>query len=867
VFARARFRIGLVTLTLALLLLVMASGAAAALPRTYTVQTVQNPEFAIAPANAIQGRFGVAFINAGDLNGDGKDDLLVGTDEHGGPFAGTVYEISGADGSPIRRLSPPDGGGSGNGAAWGGYVGRLGMTSGSAPFSDLGSCPGGSASQTCPNGTIGAPDGIPELLVTALGVDVPFDTTGLTCEEAAAQNLTGTLVDAGRAYVVDGATGAVLKRLEMPPCDLAQQSLRGPVKPAFGRTVLTPAGLPPCAGNMGIGSCAAYPYAVRAGDRNGGNGAASCSAGGNCPDIVVSASDYFETGATANPQSDCASSAANQCLQAGRSYIFDGESIAGTDPAVPDDSPTVEIKNPAAQADELGATTNHNRENLGYSIEPVGDLGKCSLTNAGSEPPGAFCRKSNGMPDSTTAPDGVPDVVISSHRTDDFGMWDAGVALLFDGASGTLLATYRHPEPQPAALFGFSNYNQPAIGDVGSGTNPDSYQAAMRQNNPYTGGGRGYVMNGNFLQGGSPNGISFASFADPTPNPSEDFGTSSGGVGNVAGAETSPALDSRNEVMIGAYGPHNPGTDTYIVNDVHLFSPITEQELQRFESPDQQPGAGFGNALAPLGDLNGDGFLDYAIGASLYNEPGAAAAGRIYIFRSDNSPAPTTGAPAAVSLAGRAVELNAAPDAVLPGRKATLTGRVDAFANQAACQPGQDVELQERPRSSPDYTTLTHVTSDASGHFSFTIAPGATRFYRAILAQSDVCLGTASDRASVVVVQPVRVSRARLHLRRTGYIRVRISCPSNSDGRCTGVLTLKTTRAISTGRGRAKVLKLGEEAFRVPVGRAAVVKVLVPKGFRPILRRLHRVRVRATATNRDRSGVEATSRATVTLTA
>src|SRR5215208_1279086 len=325
----------------AFVLVTIASSAFAAqgLPRTYATTTVSSP----APTSA--GRFGVALVNAGDLDNDGKDDVLVGTDEHGGAFAGTVYVISGADGSTIRTLQPPDAGGSGNGSAWGGYVGRIGHNRGSAPFDDIGSCPGfnGTPSQTCMSSNssivgnaMGAPDGIPDLLVTALGVDVPY--TG------------GTYVDAGRAYVVDGATGAVLKRLEMPDADLVQQAaISGPPKPAFGRTILAPAGQPPCAGNMGIGTCQTLPAAVRAGDMQGGNGATSCSSGGNCPDVIVSASDVYETGATANPQSDCATanggSAGNQCLQSGRSYIFNGESIAGSDTTAIDKAPNTTIKN------------------------------------------------------------------------------------------------------------------------------------------------------------------------------------------------------------------------------------------------------------------------------------------------------------------------------------------------------------------------------------------------------------------------------------------------------------------------------------------------------------------------------------------
>jgi hypothetical protein len=731
----------------------MAAVASAALPRTYQVQTVKAPN--LDAASAVEGHFGVALVNAGDVNGDGKDDVLVGTDEHGGAFAGTVYVLSGADGSIIRSMPPPDANSSGNGVAWGGFVGKIG---------DLGRCTGGTPSVTCP-ATIGPPDGVPDELVTALGVDVPFSGGG-------------TLVDAGRAYVIDGATGAVLKRIDMPDADLVDQSTKTspPPKPAFGRTILSPAGLPPCAGNMGIGTCPSMPNAVKIGDMNGGG----------VPDIIVDASDFYETGATANPNSDCAAGGpAAQCLQAGRSYWYSGEAIAGSNPSVIDNTPYVTVKNPAAQADEIAATTNHNRENLGYSIEPVGDLGKCNNSPGGTNGPGARCLKSTGPADSTASPDGRPDVVISSHRTDDFGMDDAGQALLFDGKDGTLLATYRHPEPQPASLFGFSNYNQPAIGDVGSGTNADVYQAAMRQNNPDTGGGRGYLMNGTFLQSGSPNAISFATLNDPTPNPSEDFGTSSAGIGNVAGAETSPALDDRNEIMVGAYGPHNPGTNPSVINDVHIFSPITEQELQRLNPPDQQPGLGFGNALAPVGDLNGDGFLDYVIGAGLYNDVSSngnpvSKAGRIYVYRSDNSPPPTPPAPTpagsaagsqatpgsttstvAVIQNGRSVDLDVSRHAIRRGQRLKVAGDVESLTSSRTCEQRVPVELQRRVPGRVPYQTFKRLTSSRAGRFSSSFKPTRTYLYRALVRQTTQCLASVSARERVTVTKARSTRRSR----------------------------------------------------------------------------------------------------------
>jgi hypothetical protein len=723
-------RVGLAGFVIAVLL--SAAPSQAGLPRTYQVQRIDSPN------PTIGGNFGIAMVNAGDLNGDGEDDILVGTDEHGGD-EGQVFVISGEDGSTLRTVDAPDpdaGGAGDTKSSFGSYVGKL---------SDIGSCPSGpDGAGICSEAAIGAADGTPEMLVAALGVDV-----GFVDRDAPGTNV--TLTDAGRAYVLDGATGAVLKKLQMPVADLDEQqdAPGGAKKPAFGRTILNPASQFGPTAPDGSGP-AIPPLAVRIGDMN---------AGGQ-PDIVVGASDYFETGATAHPDSDCASAPGNECLQAGRAYVYYGEAIAGSDPDLIEDTPDMVIKNRAAQADDLTSPVNFNRESMGYSVAPVGDLGTCN-TNPGF---GFFCPNAN----STGTADGQPDVVISSHRTDDFDMYDAGVAHLIDGVTGSVLYTYRHPEPQPASIFAFTNYNQPAFGDLGSSTTPDVYLPAMRQNNPFTGGGRGYLMNGAFKQGGSPNAISFASLDDPTPHPSEDFGTSAAGVGNLVGA--SDGLDGRNELLVGAYGPHNPGTFTDIVNDVHMFSGLSELPLQTIAAPDQQAGSGFGNALAPLGDLNDDGFLDFAVGAGLFDGSTGADEGRIYIFRSDDSPAP---APApvptppsgggqgttATTRAGRTLEVEVSKVRVRRGRRVRLRGLLEAFSNEGACESRQQVELQVRRRGRIRYRTFRRVTTDTDGDFAATTRPRRTAFYRARVPQNAECDGAVSPREMLKVIARRRANR------------------------------------------------------------------------------------------------------------
>ena len=125
----------LLSLALPLALAAVAAGpalAAPGLPRGYQVQRVDSP------SPTAGGDFGIGFVNTGDVNGDGKDDILVGTDEHGGG-PGQVFVISGANGATIRVINAPDPGGSGTASSFGSYVCNI-------AYSD--SCPGGSSGVT-----------------------------------------------------------------------------------------------------------------------------------------------------------------------------------------------------------------------------------------------------------------------------------------------------------------------------------------------------------------------------------------------------------------------------------------------------------------------------------------------------------------------------------------------------------------------------------------------------------------------------------------------------------------------------------------------------------------------------------------------
>jgi len=819
-----------------------AAPASADLPRTYRAVLIENP--APSPGD----RFGDGLVNAGDVNGDGKDDLLVGIDEHA-TVEGEAFLFSGADGSLIRRIPPPDPdvvnasvmGNPDNPAAFGTQVGKI---------ADIGSCPGfaGQPGQDCAASAAAidaALDGVPDQVVSAIGVDV---------NDAAGD-------DMGMAYVIDGASGAVLKRLRMPPGDRAEQAANSPGAsqgPGFGRTIISPSGQPPCAGFGGLAAkapgsatpCAYNPAMfVARGDMDGGAR----------PDIGIGASDFTDAGGGAGASDNpvCTTT----CFQTGRYYVFRGEDLAGLAPSQPLEDSYYTIKNPMAQNDTADINSRFHREALGYSVAPVGDLGACN--NAApiadvADPATYFCL--NGA--NTVTPDGRPDFILSAHRTDWNGMGDVGVAFAVDGATGRIMDISRPTEPQQSAIFAFSNYNTPAVGDLGSSAAPDVYLSAMVQDVQHRAQGRGWVLTGDFRSGGA-NHYEIAVLDDPTPHQIGNFGTSSAGLGDIVG-------DFHNELAVGAYGPHAPQVVDDVPSDVHIFSPPREDVVQTIADPAAQAGSGFGRALAPMGDLNGDGFLDLAVGSGGYDAgapqncspcpPSTPAQGRIYLMLSDNSPAPPAPGPAAgAALAGRTLELVANRARVRAGRPVTLRGTLEAFANEAACRAGQAVAIQRRAPRATGYSTLGQATTDAVGAFSFTTRPTDPSVYRARVAQTSQCLGAASTPERVAVLRPARVVSTRATLSRSRLVGVRVACPAG-ETRCAGSVTLRTAGRVGGARRT-----LGKQAFRVPAGGRRTVRLRVSASLAQLLQRRASVPVAAVVVSRDAEGTTVTTRSRLTL--
>jgi hypothetical protein len=826
-----------------------AAAQAPGLPRTYDVVRADSPS-----AGNLD-TFGFEVINGGDLNGDGIDDLLTsqGTrilNDGAAAENGEVLVVSGADGSVIRTIPAPEpetASGTGltenRSAAFGFFVGSIGRNAQAAPFTDLSSCPGGNtdADPFCDAATVGPPDGIPDIVASALFVD--------RASPAAAD---GVAEDIGRVYVIDGATFTVVKRLDMPQADvddladeteqLSATSAPARARPWYGRTVLNPMGATPCAGNFGVAPCPSTPEPapVRRGDLDGAG----------LPDIVVGASAYkYEESEGTNPACDD-TAAVDTCIRSGRLYMFRGENIVGTSPDTALSTASWNIVNPYAQADVDNPDTRivNQLELFGHSVAPIGDIGTCnSAPNAAGFCPSA---QLNGNAD------GKPDVLVSAFRVDyptsgpdNPQDYDVGVAVAIDGATGAVLQTYRHPDPDTGSIFGFTITNQPAVGNAGGTAAPDIYLPAPGQDtDEHRGEGMGFMLNGAFLVTG--NNVDLQRFRSPKPYTGLNYGATAAGVGNVAGDSVF------NEILIGAF----PGRG---VSHVAFHDPITGAALQTIDDPDAQELSAFGVGLAPMGDINGDGFLDFAVGAGRFDRAGLSDAGRIYIMRSNNTPLPVApppppapppapppppAQPEAVASAGRTLELVASRTRVRRGSSVRLTGTLEAFSNAAGCQADQDVEIQRRSVRTAGYATIARVRTDAGGNF--TAAPSTTRtsFFRARVAQSAACAGAVSAREQVDVTPAIRVLTSTARLTSSRTIRLQVDCRTD-DGPCNGTVKLRTAGPVA---GRKRTLPTA--SFQAPGNRRRSVTVTAGSRTAALLRRAGRVSMRAFVVGRDANG-------------
>ncbi len=505
------------------------SGADGSLLRTFTTP---NPQ--------MLAQFGLS-VAAGDLNNDGKADVIVGAGNETvgvNTSEGRAYAFSGATGGLLFTFSTPNH----QASAQFGYSVAAGDTNldskADVVVGSIGETVAGNSAQgrvyvfsgadgsvlrtlTTPN-----PQVLAQFGVSVAAADLNADSRADIIVGAEGENV-GTNAAQGRAYAFSGATGAVMYTTTSPR--------------------------PQANGFYGI--------AVAAGDVNGDGK----------PDLVVGASNETVNG---NPGQ-------------GRAYALNGVTTA-----------------------LMLTVTSPNRF---YSTES----------------PVAF---GNSVATGDVNLDGKSDVVIGAPQ-EIVGFYSGqGRVFVQSGANRSNIYTLTTPSPQSNARFGQSV----AVGDTDGDGKPDIIVGAYNESlGAFTGLGHVYVFSG-------ATGLLLRTLISPNPESGEHFGIA------VAAGDTNN--DGKADIIVGS--PNETVGGTAQQGRAYVFSGATGGVLQTLVSPNPEANAHFGLAVAG-GDVNNDGKADVVVGSTGETVAGNAGQGRAYAFSGlDGSLLRTLTSPASPQPAG-----------------------------------------------------------------------------------------------------------------------------------------------------------------------------------------------------------------------
>ncbi len=247
---------------------------------------------------------------------------------------------------------------------------------------------------------------------------------------------------------------------------------------------------------------------------------------------------------------------------------------------------------------------------------------------------------------------------------------------LYSGATGQFLRTLVTPTPAPGgrcgdAVAGLPDVNGDGRGDVVVGASAESSAGTLGSGQVHVFSGATGVRLRTLVSPGREAGGGFGEAVSAVPDvnqdgradivvgaPREDPGSSpidngrayvySGATGSLLLKLLPPSSESeddfgdavaglpdlngdgRGEIAIGAHDA-DPGTAPHNSGRVHVYSGATGLRLFTLASPAQTDDGRFGSAVASVPDTNANGRADIAVGAEGEGSP--ATAGRAYLFR------------------------------------------------------------------------------------------------------------------------------------------------------------------------------------------------------------------------------------------
>ena len=652
-----------------------------------------------ATGEAQEDRFGWDVGSAGDVNGDGYDDVIVGAEGHDS-FRGKIYVYHG----PLAQQEA-DWTATGTGA-----IDRLGTTVGPAGdvngdgFSDgVVGAPGANADGKLETGKVylylGSPRGLAASPAWSATGERSYDAFGAVAGPAGDVNGDGydDLVistsghddDTGKVYVYYGGPDGLSGNTANWTATGANQGDR------FGSA----AGLAGDVNGDGYADLVAgaegYPnedsygkvYVYYGSSTGLTAGPADWSASGENPGDRFGAVTGTAGDVNRDGYSDLAIGAPGRNTQTGRAYVYHGSATGlGTGPAdwtVTGDAPydyfaaalgTIGDVNGDGYAD-LGigawghdghdtdtgqayafagsvsglsttaiftATGTSGGDRFGAAVGTAGDVngdGYAELivgawgqdnaaggvyvyrgSNTGLEATALFTATGENPGDRfgaavSTAGDvngnGISDVIVGAYGYNAFDAAGVGRAYVYHGTTSGLAVNASWSSTQPPPTRGYGSTVGTA-GDVNGDGYTDVLIGSYGHDDYYT--GKIYVYYGS-ATGLNPGSADWIAVSD---SPGDEFGRTAGAAGDVNG-------DGYADVVIGAYGHDDYTGKIYVYYG--SATGLTPGPAD-WTSLGENRGDRYGRVVSPAGDVNGDGYADVIVGAEAYN----SSRGKAYLY-------------------------------------------------------------------------------------------------------------------------------------------------------------------------------------------------------------------------------------------
>lgn len=304
--------------------------------------------------------------------------------------------------------------------------------------------------------------------------------------------------------------------------------------------------------------------------------------------------------------------------------------------------------------------------------------------------------------------DGAPDLLVG----DDF----QGVHV-FSGADGSVLRTLDRPPGAGSfgeALAGIGDVNGDGSPDLVVGAPGTSAAGELQQ-------GRAFVFSG-------ADASLLRTLDLPIPNSGAQLGSAVAGAGDVNG-------DGVPDLLVGAPRRDLAGVDGSSQGQAFVFSGTDASVLLTLDTPTPDSLAGFGEVVAGIGDVDGDGAPDFLVGAPGQDVGGRVRQGRAFVFVSAPVPVGPAGA-VPLDLASTQVACNSARCRVsvtcnLPSALGTAcTNRIGLFA-RAPRRLAEDAAGKAPRRVRFAFITATNVPPGQTANVRLRLTPAGKRIVRA----------------------------------------------------------------------------------------------------------------------------------------